>query len=357
MDARRITLQAELLPTDGLPPTPGDQHGRHVSWVELAKAPGFSYAGHWVEVDEAWIDERVRIHEARLTGRPGWFPPVLVAHEDKGERHGDVLALARADVDGAPTLLAALAWADPEAATKIQQRRLTDVSVALWDVEDARTGEIHEWAVVEVSITALPHLAGDSRILNSQTEVAMGLKEELTAAIEAMSDEEMAELKAMMEGGEEEDEDEDMEASSEPADDAGDEKAVEAAMTRRVAELERRLEASESARKRAEYMRDLPIGSTITLTAEVAEYLLPRWMQDPKGFAVITDNTRVEKVEAGATRAVVESPWSFRLAQAEHKSGVYTKGDAYATAVERAKATGNSILDEYKLALANVQED
>ena len=79
-----------LLASDTLPALPADPSGlgRHVSWVELAKAPGFHYGPAYINVNPEWIQARID-HQDVLLAR-GSFPPVLLVHEDGPERQGDV---------------------------------------------------------------------------------------------------------------------------------------------------------------------------------------------------------------------------------------------------------------------------
>jgi transcription elongation GreA/GreB family factor len=144
-----------------------------VSWVELAKAPGFHYGSQFVRVDAEWIAARQAINDS-LRAR-GWFPPVLIAHADEGQRSGDVVGLSSATIDGRLTFLGAVAWNDADASSKIAARIMTDVSVGLYPLQNPDTGDVLEMAVAEVSLTTLPHMLGDSRILNAQAGGTMDM--------------------------------------------------------------------------------------------------------------------------------------------------------------------------------------
>ena len=246
------TLEARIDVSPELPPIPADPRGlgRHVSWVVLAQSPHFHYGDERIDVDDAWIGERLLNFSALLESKPGWLPPVLISHRKHGERVGDFFELRSvmmprphrgdqaANLQPVPTLLGAVAWADDDAEEKIKTFRLTHVSVGLHLIQRPDTGEWLYDVPVEVSQTTVPHL-GEARILNE----ALGMDEEQIAALVAENEalkmrveELMAEIEAMKpDDGEEEPEE--MAAVEEPAE--------MSALRQRVAELEAKTAAAE----------------------------------------------------------------------------------------------------------------
>lgn len=146
-----------LLAEAGLPPKPVDPEGRPVSWLWVTGEPGFVYEGQEIAVDAAWIDARVDAWRS-LTSR-GYRVPVLREHRRDGEREGDVLTLARANVRGAESLIAACAWTDPAMPSKIAAGRVRYTSPGLADLTDD-TGATHALVLTELSIVAAPHQKG-----------------------------------------------------------------------------------------------------------------------------------------------------------------------------------------------------
>jgi hypothetical protein len=368
---------AILLAADTLPAVPVDALGlgRHVSWVELAKAPGFHYGAQFIDVDAAWIQARIELHSVMLAR--GFYPPVLIAHEDTGERAGDVVALGSAMIDGRLTLLGALAWNDADAASKISARVMTDVSVGLYPLQNPDTGEVLEMAVGETSLTTLPHLLGDSRILNAQNggqpmdmpEISaddrlLALEEMVTQlvtmvgelagegadSVEAASDVStvVSEVTAM--GVDDEEEILPVAASVNPAD---------AVLLSRLADVEAQLADAQEKEARAVYANGLPLGAKIELTQAVADMLYPLWRSDVKALDIIKASLVKPDAAPVASAPVIRmtSAWdAIGVADDSAEPAKYDMAAAMAEARITAKANGTRVSDEYKINLARVQE-
>jgi hypothetical protein len=160
--------------------------GRHVSCLKLIDGD-FYYRGQLHRVDEEYLARIVNDFEVLLA--TGWTSPILIEHEMKGERHGDVFALFASG----KTLSALVAWADKDAEAQIAAGKWRDVSVGLYTVEHAATG-LELYTVLEVSRTAVPHMNHLGRMIASQhgakqmtlTEMLAGLEARLKAIEAAM---------------------------------------------------------------------------------------------------------------------------------------------------------------------------
>lgn len=179
---RTINLRAEaspvplpLEPPAWAPPLPEDPRGRHVSWAVVIWEGPLTYWDLWEEawlqqeIDLAWIEGQVAAYEALLAECPDDPHPILRRHNSQsGEREGCVLRLAAAwDPEReAHCLLAALAWADPDAAEKIALGKIRNVSVGLGGLV-TNSGTVYEEIVMEISIVAAGHIRG-ARVLNTR---------------------------------------------------------------------------------------------------------------------------------------------------------------------------------------------
>lgn len=330
---RQFRILASIATASELPPVPADPFGdRHVSWVELAKAPGFHYGDRYVEVDEDWIAARKAIHSHMV--ERNFYPPVLIAHEDTGESQGDVIDISSATIDGRLTALAALAWNDPDAAEKIATRRLNSVSVGIYDIQDPDTGEWLDMAVAEVSKTAMPHMLGGSRILNNQsskpTEHNMD-KPEMTvedrlAALEGMIESLSASVKAMMPELDEEEipltatPSSNVESVAVATAETDEDTAIAAsqddvaALKAQIAAMQSEIDTRREAEQRAVYNSGVKLGSTIELTQAVADALYSLYQADKAAFGVITASlkspSKAEPVAASAPITLAQNPWA-----------------------------------------------
>ena len=165
-----LNLQATICEVAGLPSLPPDPRAaevaangdppRHVSWVVCCQGPGFHYKQHYIDVTPEWIDERIEAYAGNAESKPGWIAPVQVGHTDTGKRQGDffdvrnelvgtVCARSAEHPDGldwsrpVPTMLAAVAWVDPDAEEKIRTFQLTHISFGIRaGIQRQDTGEV-----------------------------------------------------------------------------------------------------------------------------------------------------------------------------------------------------------------------
>lgn len=167
--------QLPAAPPGWLPPVPTDPRGRYVSWAAVIWEGPLVYwdlgLEDWAEVetDLAWIEGQVEAYQALLQECPEDPHPILRRHNDSsGEREGDILALAAAwDPErGANCLIAALAWADPDAAVKIARGQLRNISAGIGGLITNR-GTIFEEILLEISIVAAGHIRG-ARVLHAR---------------------------------------------------------------------------------------------------------------------------------------------------------------------------------------------
>ena len=320
-DTRIIRLQAAIAaPTEGLPPLPADPRnlGRHVSWAVILQAPGFHFGDEEIEVDAAYIDGRIEAFEQLVAKKgPEWLPPILTAHEDTGIRDGDVVAMERVTLDGQDTLLAALVWADPDAAMQIESGRLTHVSVGLHTIQLEDTGEVLEDVPLEVSRTTMPHL-GVARILNTahhggpmaDTEVSTDLtagdeeRPDLAAFVVSLQAEN-ADLKTKLEAAlapPEADEEDD-----EEEEDATEATALEVELTARVKELETANATREQKAFATSFVDAYGKGS-LTLTADLAAFLVGHAYKDDALGKVIDAAYNADPKHEDTVSAIVSLP-------------------------------------------------
>lgn len=154
---------------------PTDPRGRYVSWAAVIWEGPLVYwdlgLEDWAEVDTdlAWIEAQVDAYQALLDECPEDPHPILRRHNDSsGEREGDILALAAAwDPErGANCLIAALAWADPDAAVKIARGQLRNISAGIGGLV-TNSGTLFEEIILEISIVAAGHIRG-ARVLHTR---------------------------------------------------------------------------------------------------------------------------------------------------------------------------------------------
>ena len=378
-----------LLASDTLPALPADPSGlgRHVSWVELAKSPAFHYGSRKITVSAEWIAERVKFHNHMLSR--GFYPPILIAHKDEGERAGDVIDVSSAMIEGRLTMIGALAWNDPEAAAKIKARQMTDVSVGLYPVQDPDTGEVMDMAIGEISLTTLPHLLGSSRILNAQnggqpvphldepgTDSELSLADRLLAMEANMT--KLMDLVTEMVGGDDSDVPVDSAADiGLPAvtaamdDEEEDELPIAASASKadsvlltRLADLEAKLAAVEDEKAAAVFANGCPIGAKIVLTQAVADLLFPIWRDNPESLDVVKASI-VKDEPVKVAPQTVPAPITMTSAWADSgiaddsaaPGGIYTKQDAFdeATTLSQQNKTTHKV--EFKKLLKRVTEE
>lgn len=170
----------------GLPPLEQfeDGSGRHLSWVFCIGAPGLHYHGEWIDVDDAWIDERLA-HWGLLTAG-GYEPPVIREHEPNGERAGSLVALHRYMAPEGPSLAAAVRWSLPDAKEKIERGEIRYFSPGIMALEHSDTGQIL-YTIRELSMTSCPHQKGaKTHILAKETQQETDMDPEKLAKIEAL---------------------------------------------------------------------------------------------------------------------------------------------------------------------------
>lgn len=170
----------------GLPPLEQfeDGSGRHLSWVFCIGAPGLHYHGEWIDVDDAWIDERLA-HWALLTAG-GYEPPVIREHEPNGERAGSLVALRRYMAPEGPSIAAAVRWAIPDAREKIERGEIRYFSPGIMALEHSDTGQIL-YTIRELSMTSCPHQKGaKTHILAKEATQETDMDPEQIAKIEAL---------------------------------------------------------------------------------------------------------------------------------------------------------------------------
>lgn len=170
----------------GLPPLEQfeDGSGRHLSWVFCIGAPGLHYHGEWIDVDDAWIAERLA-HWSLLTAG-GYEPPVIREHEPNGERAGSLVALCRYMAPEGPSIAAAVRWAIPDAREKIERGEIRYFSPGIMALEHSDTGEVL-YTIRELSMTSCPHQKGArTHILAKETTQETDMDPEKLAKIEAL---------------------------------------------------------------------------------------------------------------------------------------------------------------------------
>lgn len=320
-----------------LPAKPHDSAGRPVQWVLLCSSPGFVYDGTWVAVDDAFLSAQLSDFE-RMTAS-GYAPPVLREHVRAGERAGDVLQLAVADVAGAPSLVAAVALADMAAPDKVASGAIKYVSPSFGPLEDDR-GHRYTFALREVSLTVAPHqkhigngtthiLASEGRTMDNRQNNAEELEaaQSLEAAeeLEAAEDLETAEEQADIAAGEEYDLGK-MQAllmqiearlnALEAAEELETAEELEAASAAPACELTERIAALELERDAAQWCHVNP--RQLAWSADLSELLFAVWRHDRQRVQGIIDAAalQVEATEAPAIApAAAVNPYAVRMSE------------------------------------------
>lgn len=374
--ADRRFFDAALAPSDAstLPPLPADRLGRHTRWVMIAGEPGvyYSWTGYledaeWVDMDAAWMARAIAQHEALR--RAGYTPPVRGMHMADAARHGDVLRLATwtDSADGRLKLLAALAFADPLAASRIERGEYAWVSMGVGGYID-ELGTEYTDAILEVSLVDAPyhkHLSGGrpGHILREAAQMADkpdttdDAAPDLAALIAALRSDydALAARVAAMEPDDDAESMDDDEAEDAPPADGPSMSApssVEAELRERIATLERD-------KARAEYRAAAPVGAQLTLTPEMVDALFTLRCAAPEAHDTLARAFTLPAAPAPAPTppapAQFSSIWGTRLGhsggapseESEPKPAPTTpeaiearKGELYAEA--KRKASGDA---------------
>jgi len=344
-----------------------------VRWVLLAQSPGFVYKGSEYKVDGDWLDERVSEYRQLLKG--DYTAPLLREHDRDGERHGDILRLQRHTIDGKDSLIAAVAFADPDAEEKIRQGRIKYLSPAFGPVEDDR-GRKFSFALREASLVAAPHQKnlspGDSHVLGAEHKEGdmpdhyddkspemMDGKDEgkdrldiLEAKVEKMATAlgELAELKELMEKAL-------AEMPEEAEDDAADLKGDHADMSEvqddpAIVAMTEELEELRSQRDRAIFEQVQP--STLTWTPGLAALIFDVWRQDQERVgAILAEATPAEVAPVvKASEPAPSNPWAVRLAEVtapvEADAAALTDDEIEAKAIEMSEGDQIKAYQIYK---------
>lgn len=146
-----------------LPSKPNDPQGRYVAWILVTSEPGLHYQDQFIAVDAEWIDRQIQLNKAIQTVEPvgGYRVPLLQEHMRTGERVGDILELARVQIAGAETLIAAVAFnASLKAADKIADQSIKYFSPGFGPIQDSGSGEVYPLILQELSLASAPHQKG-----------------------------------------------------------------------------------------------------------------------------------------------------------------------------------------------------
>jgi len=362
--------QGLVLTLNGLPPKPKDPADRLVKWVVIAQAPGFVYQGRHFDVDGSWIEDRVA--EYRKLAKGDYTAPMLREHDRDGERHGDVLALRRHSIDGVDSLIAAVAFADPEAEDKLKRGQIKYVSPSFGPIEDDR-GNTYDFALREVSLVAAPHQKhlkpGDTHVLGTEGEVMpehYDDKEKAELADEAKPEEdrlsqleavvgklagqmaEMMELKSLMEAAM-------MEAEAGEDEDKEDAPAPE--MSEEIATLRAERDQLQAERDKAIFTQIQP--QSLIWTAELAEVVFNVWRADKDRVGAILAEATPKDTEPAQRKLepAPMNPWAVRLSEASapivDEDPTLSDADLNAKAVQMAEGDqikANAIYKELKKA-------
>lgn len=313
-------MRSTMLPdSPALPPKPKDGLGRPVSWVWVTGAPGFDYGGTWHAVNGDWIAARIREHAA-LTRR-GYSVPVLAEHTRDGERRGDVLALAEHNGD----LIAAVAWADPDAPAKIARRQIVYTSPAFGALRDD-TGAEYPFALKELSIVSAPHQKrGTTHVLAAETEPVMDptenaaggatpSMEDRLVALERGQADVTAVIAALASK---------IDAMAKPA-----EVEIEAAapeMSEREAALEARLKQLERENARARFDASYPAGAQVEMSEDLRDAMFALSQADRKAFDALA--AKAKRPDANATiprRSEIQ--WGVALGESAGRAAAKAQG-------------------------------
>jgi hypothetical protein len=189
---RNATVLREVTPTMGLPLLSQyeDGSGRHLSWIFCIGAPGLFYHGDWIDVDDAWIAERLDHFQLLTAG--GYEPPVIREHEPNGERAGSIVALCRYMAPEGPSIAAAVRWSLPDAREKIERGEIRYFSPGIMALEHSDSGEVL-YTIRELSMTSCPHQKGATTHILAK-EAKTDLKEN------TMDPEQIAKIEALLAG-------------------------------------------------------------------------------------------------------------------------------------------------------------
>lgn len=250
------------------PPKPTDALGRYVSWVRVCEGPSFVYGGVTYLVDAAWVAGQVEAWRRLTDG--GYLVPLLAGHDaaaTRQERLGDVLELRASTAGSQSVLLAAVAWADPDAEDKIARGAYRYFSPRLSSLTDDK-GRTYPLVLVELSVVAAPHQKrmGTTHVVAEETTMdptaapanpAAPTIEDRVATIESRLTALEAKLAA---------EPEEVAAAAEPP-------AADVAMAEQLRTLRADLATEQRMRRRAEFDARYPAGAVVTLTEELREPL------------------------------------------------------------------------------------
>lgn len=360
-----------VLTVPGLPPKPKDPGGRLVRWVLLAQAPGFVYRGEEFKVDGDWLDERVGEYRQLLKG--DYTAPLLREHDRDGERHGDILKLQRHSIDGKDSLIAAVAFADPDAEDKIKQGRIKYLSPAFGPVEDDR-GRRFAFALREASLVAAPHQKnmspGDTHVLGGEQKEGDKVPEHyddkspemmdgddkpearldiLEAKVDKMATAlaELAELKELMEKAL-------AEMPEEVADDVEEVAAEMGEVEEDAAIVAMREELNQLREQRDRAVFEQVQPASLTWTPGLAALIFNVWRDDKDRVgAVLADATPAEAAPVvKMSEPAPSNPWAVRLSEdaapVEAEAVALTDDDIEAKAIEMAEGDQIKAYEIYK---------
>lgn len=365
--ADRRFFEVSALDTSTLPPLPADLRGRHTRWVLIAGEPGVYYSptgyaddAEWVDMDAAWMARAIEQHEALRA--QGYTPPIRAQHAPGLARHGDVLQLATWSdpADGRLKLLAALAFADPDAPARIERGEYAWASMGVGGYIDEQGTEYSD-AILEVSLVDAPyhkHLSGGrpGHILREaaqmadkpdKTDDAAPDMAALIASLAERMDAAEARLAAMEPGDDAESMDDDEADDAPPADGP----SMSATESPDVVALRERIATLERDKARAEYRAAAPVGAQLTLTAEMVDALFALRCAAPEAHDTLARAFTLPATPAPAPTppapAQFSSLWGTRLG---HSGGAPSEESEPATTPESVEARKAALYAEAKAA-------
>ena len=364
-----------------LPQKPIDSAGRKVNWVLLCQSPGFVYDGQWVAVDESFLAEQLSDFE-RLTAS-GYAPPVLREHKRAGERAGDVLQLAVADVAGAPSLVAAVALADSTAPQKIQDGAIKYVSPSFGPLEDDK-GHKYNFVLREVSLVASPHQKhiGDGATHILASEITMKTEEQLE--LDTLQPQETApaeELETAQEAAEELETAQELEAAEVTAEEwtADKVQGLLLQLEARLSAMEDRIRGEEAEEEEEEESAGCELTERISalelerdqalwahvdhkklkVTAQLSELLFEVWRRQKSEVGAILDKATIKRDKAASTPDAPANPFALRLSEPAPLTDAApaTDEDLSRQALQLAEGNQRKALEIYKqLKLQQLQQ-